>query len=156
MNNITLVGRLTANPEMKTTAGGTNYTRFCIAVKRPQANNGQPTADFIDVVAWKKTAEIITQYCQKGREIAITGRLSTNNYTDNAGNNRKAYEVIINTVDLIGGNPGAINPASAPAQAAAGTPAQTAAPAEPATDPVFVPNYNPDDSTADVPLPFEL
>ena len=88
MNVIALTGRLTADPELKTTTSGKAVTSFCIAVDRDKEHS-----DFINIVAWEKTAEFITKYFTKGRKIEITGSLQSRKYEDKNGNNRVAYEV---------------------------------------------------------------
>ena len=96
MNTVSLIGRLTAKPELKTTTSGKNVTNFTLAVGR-----GDQT-DFIDIVAWNKAAELITQYIEKGRELGVTGRISVRSYDDKDGNKRKAFEVVANDITFIG------------------------------------------------------
>ena len=88
MNVIALTGRLTADPELKTTTSGKAVTSFCIAVDRDKEHT-----DFINIVAWEKTAEFITKYFTKGRKIEIMGSLQSRKYEDKNGNSRVAYEV---------------------------------------------------------------
>lgn len=96
INNVTLCGRLTAAPELKTTPSGKSVTAFTIAVdRRFQQKDGERAADFIDCVAWRNTAEFITQYFRKGDPIAVVGEIQTRKYTDKDGNNRKAVEILI-------------------------------------------------------------
>lgn len=92
MNSINLIGRLTAEPELKATQTGTSVTSFVIAVDR---GYGDKKTDFIPCVAWRQTAEFITRYFHKGNRIAVTGALHTRPYTDRVGNNRTAYEVTV-------------------------------------------------------------
>jgi single-strand DNA-binding protein len=101
LNKVILCGRLTAEPELKTTPSGVSVTSFTIAVNRRfQARNsdGTPTAaqqaDFIQCVAWRSTAEFITRYFDKGSSICITGSIQTRSWKDNNGNNRHATEVV--------------------------------------------------------------
>ena len=89
MNVIALTGRLTADPELKTTTSGKAVTSFCIAVDRDKEHS-----DFINIVAWEKTAEFITKYFTKGRKIEIMGSLQSRKYEDKNGNSRVAYEVL--------------------------------------------------------------
>lgn len=103
INNVTLLGRLTAAPELKTTTSGINVTAFCIAVDRRFQKDGERQADFINCVAWRNTAEFINRYFTKGDPIAITGEIQTRKYTDKDGNNRVAVEVVINNVSFCGG-----------------------------------------------------
>ena len=92
MNSINLMGRLTAEPELKATRSGTSVTSFTIAVER---GCGDKKTDFIPCVAWRQTAEFITRYFHKGNRIAVTGALHTRPYTDRVGNDRIAYEVTV-------------------------------------------------------------
>ncbi len=103
LNNVTLMGRLTAAPELKTTTSGVNVTAFTIAVDRRYQQNGQRQADFINCVAWRNTAEFITRYFNKGDMIAVTGEIQTRKYQDKDGNNRTAFEVVINQASFCGG-----------------------------------------------------
>jgi len=99
LNNVCLMGRLTRNPELKHTTGGTAVCSFTIAVHRSFVVAGQERqSDFIDVVAWKKTAEFLADYFTKGQLIAVGGSLQTRSYTDKNGNKRKVVEVVANAV----------------------------------------------------------
>lgn len=101
MNNVSLIGRLTADPELKTTQSGISTTRFSIAVDRTYTKQGEEKqADFINVVAWRQTAEFICKYFSKGRRIAITGRIQTGSYTDRDGNKRYTFDVIAENVEF--------------------------------------------------------
>lgn len=103
LNNVTLIGRLTAAPELKTTQSGTPVTSFCIAVdRRYQAKDGEKQADFITCVAWRSTAEFIKRYFGKGDAIALIGEIQTRKYTDKDGNNRTAVEVVVNQASFCG------------------------------------------------------
>lgn len=90
MNCIQLLGRLTADPELKHTSGGKNVCSFDLAVKRKYSKD---TTDFIPCVAWEKTAETISKYFHKGQIIVVSGSLLTRKYEDKNGYNRTAYEV---------------------------------------------------------------
>lgn len=96
MNTVALIGRLTMNPELKSTTSGKCVTSFCIAVDRTYGKD----TDFIDVVAWEKTAEFVSRYFEKGSLIAITGEIQTRNFEDKNGNKRKAVEVIARQVSF--------------------------------------------------------
>lgn len=99
LNRITIMGRLTATPELKTTTSGTSVTRFTLAVDRDFKNkDGSRTADFIDVIAWRGTAEFVTRYFAKGRMAVVSGRLQVRDYTDNDGIKRRAAEVVAENV----------------------------------------------------------
>lgn len=100
MNSINLIGRLTKEPEIKTTANGNKVISFCLAVDRKSKNK---ETDFIDCVAWNKLAEIISQYCNKGKMISVTGSLQTRNWEDSNGSKHKASEVNVMSIDLLGG-----------------------------------------------------
>ena len=93
MNKVILVGRLARDPELRTTTNGTSVCSFAIAVDRRFKRDGQPTADFFNVTAWGKQGEVISQYLRKGRQIAITGRLQTRNYTANDGTKRYVTDI---------------------------------------------------------------
>ena len=96
MNVICLMGRLVADPELKSTQSGVNVTSFCVAVDRAYQPKGQERqSDFINCVAWRGTAEFITRFFRKGQRIALQGSLQSRNYTDRDGNKRTAYEVVV-------------------------------------------------------------
>ena len=99
MNNICLLGRLTVDPELKTTPNGVNVTSFNIAVDK--YTNGERKADFIPIVAWRATAEFITKYFKKGNLIGIEGSIQTRRYQDRDGNNRTAFEVVVNQAQFV-------------------------------------------------------
>ena len=104
INNVTLMGRLTADVELKTTQSGTLVTSFCLAVdRRFQQQGGKREADFINCVAWRSTAEFISKYFNKGDLLAVTGEIQTRKYQDKNGNNRVAFEVVINQASFCGG-----------------------------------------------------
>lgn len=101
MNNVSLIGRLTADPELKTTQSGINTVRFSVAVDRQYTKQGEEKqADFISVVAWRQTAEFICKYFAKGRRIAITGRIQTGSYTDRDGKKRYTFDVVAENVEF--------------------------------------------------------
>ena len=101
MNNIVLAGRLTKAPELKVTNSGVDVLPFTIAVNRAYAkSNDEVTADFIPCIAWRKTATFISKYFNKGDGIVIKGRLETRKWVDNNGNNRVAYEVIVENTEF--------------------------------------------------------
>lgn len=98
------MGRLVADPELKQTANGTATTSFRIAVDRNFANKqtGERQTDFINIVAWRQTAEFICKYFRKGSMIAIEGSLQTRSYEDKEGNKRTAYDVVVSNVSFTG------------------------------------------------------
>ena len=102
MNKVVLVGRLTAKPELRYTASNTAYTRFSVAVNRNFTNaDGKRDADFINVVAWRKQAETISKYFDKGNLIALEGRLQTGSYDDKDGNKRYTVEVALDNFEFV-------------------------------------------------------
>ena len=101
LNVVAIMGRLVADPELRTTPQGTNVCSFRIACDRNFARQGeQRQADFIDIVAWRQQAEFVSKYFQKGSLIAIEGSLQTRQYQDKNGNNRTAIEIVANNVNF--------------------------------------------------------
>ena len=94
-------GRLTADPELKTTQSGISVTSFSVAVNRPYRTGEEQQTDFINVVAWRKTAEFIAKYFKKGNMIGIEGSIQTRKYTDRDGNSRVAFEVLASNVQFV-------------------------------------------------------
>lgn len=103
LNNVVLMGRLTATPELKTTQSGINVTSFTLAVDRNYSKDGDKKTDFINCVAWRNNADFITKYFSKGDLIAVTGEIQTRNYEDKNGNKRTAFEVVVNAASFCGG-----------------------------------------------------
>ena len=103
LNVSVLQGRLTSDPELKTTNSGIAVTSFSIAVDRKYQPKGEEKAtDFIDIVAWRNNAEFITKYFKKGSMIGIEGEIQTRTYEDKNGNKRKATEVVVSNVSFCG------------------------------------------------------
>ena len=99
LNRIIIMGRLTKDPELRRTASGTAVTSFSVAVDRDfKGQNGEKETDFIDVVAWRNTAEFVCQYFSKGRMAVVEGRLQMRDWKDQNGNNRRVAEVVADTV----------------------------------------------------------
>ncbi len=99
MNVICIMGRLTADPELRHTASQVPVTSFTLAVDRAfQQKGSERQADFIPVVAWRNTAEFICRHFRKGQKMAVKGELQTRQYTDKEGNKRTAYEVMADQV----------------------------------------------------------
>lgn len=99
LNNVCLMGRLTATPELRHTESGTPVCSFTIATQRNYAPSGRERqSDFIDIVTWQKAAEFVTRHFDKGQLVAIEGSIQTRSYTDREGNKRKAVEVLANSV----------------------------------------------------------
>ena len=102
MNKTVLTGRLTANPELRFTTNNTAVTSFTLAVDRNFKNeNGNKEADFINVVAWNKKAELIHQYLKKGDRVGIGGRLQVRKYQNERGENRYVTEVVADEVEFL-------------------------------------------------------
>ena len=99
INNVTLVGRVVRDIEVKTTNSGKEVASFALAV---DGYGKDAPANFIDCVAWGKAAEILGQYATKGKQIGITGRIQTRPWEDKDGNKRKATEVVIDQFQLLG------------------------------------------------------
>lgn len=91
LNHITIMGRLTRDPELRRTGNGVAVTSFTVAVDR---DFGQKETDFIDCVAWKNTAEFVSKYFSSGRMIVVSGRLQIRSWTDKDGNKRRVAEVV--------------------------------------------------------------
>lgn len=103
LNCSAIMGRLTADPELRQTADGVSVTSFTVAVDRGYVKQGEERqADFIDCVAWRQQAEFINKYFNKGSMIAITGRLQTRNWEDRNGSKRKETEILITEVSFCG------------------------------------------------------
>ncbi len=100
-NLVVLTGRLTADPELKTTPNGVSVTSFSIAVGRRYRSGETAETDFINLVAWRQTAEFITKYFHKGSMIGIEGSIQTRRYTDKEGHNRTAFEVVVNNAQFV-------------------------------------------------------
>ena len=99
MNVVCLVGRLTADPELRHTNNQVSVTSFTLAVDRRFVSQGQERqTDFINIVAWRQTAEFITKYFHKGQRVALSGSLQSHRYTDKDGTNRTSYEVVADNV----------------------------------------------------------
>ena len=113
MNNICLLGRMTADPELRHTPSQVAVTSFTVAVDRSYTPKGQERqADFIPVVAWRQTAEFVCRYFRKGQRIALQGSLQSRSYTDKDGNKRTAYEVVADNVFFAESKNGGAAPAS--------------------------------------------
>lgn len=99
LNSVTLMGRLTRDPELRMTQSGTPVAAFTLAVDRDfKGQDGQRETDFIDFVAWRNTAEFVSRYFSKGRMAVVNGRIQTRTWQDKDGKNRKAVEVVAENV----------------------------------------------------------
>ncbi|MDI9413359.1 MAG: single-stranded DNA-binding protein [Bacillota bacterium] len=102
LNKIILIGRLVADPELRYTQSGIAVTKFTLAVDRPfTSQSGEKEADFIDVVTWRKQAEVCANHLHKGRLVAVEGRLQIRSYDDSNGIRRKAAEVVADNVRFL-------------------------------------------------------
>ena len=102
MNNVTLIGRLTRDPEVRYTSNTQMaVARFTIAVDRQFKRDGEPTADFIPIVAFGKTAELCERFISKGRLVGIEGRIQTGSYTNKDGNKVYTTDVVANRVEFL-------------------------------------------------------
>ena len=100
LNHIVLMGRLTRDPELRHTGSGVPVAGFSLAVDRDftDKQSGEKETDFIDVVAWRNTAEFVSKYLAKGRMVVVSGRLQIRNWVDKEGNKRRTAEVVAENV----------------------------------------------------------
>ena len=100
LNHITLMGRLTRDPELRHTNSGIAVASFTIAVDRDftDKNSGEKETDFIDCTAWRNTAEFVSKYFTKGRMAVVSGKLQIRNWTDKEGNKRRSAEVVAENI----------------------------------------------------------
>ena len=100
LNHIVLMGRLTRDPELRRTASGVSVASFSLAVDRDFGNRetGERETDFIDIVAWRSTAEFVSKYFSKGRIAVVSGRLQIRPWTDKDGNKRRSAEVVADNI----------------------------------------------------------
>lgn len=161
MNKVILIGRLTKDPEVKSTSSQTALCNFTIAVdRRFKDANGNRQADFINCVAWRQQAELLGRYFHKGSRIALVGNLQSRSYDDNQGQKRYVTEVVVDEIEFVdsasnsgNGGAGAYQPQTAPQQA----PVQQVAPAPTAPMNNIAPagsDFQPSDDSVD--LPFEV
>lgn len=130
LNHITIAGRLVRDPELRRTSAGVAVTTFAVAVERDYSTpNGERETDFIDVVAWRNTAEFVSKYFTKGRLAIVSGRLEIRPWTDKDGNKRRATEVIAESVYFGDSKRDGASTASGDYSATAPAPAQTTMPA---------------------------
>ena len=109
MNRTILVGRLTADPELRTTPNGIATTRITVAVNRMPNANGERVADFINVVVWRRQAENVARFCTKGSLVGIEGRIQSRSYDGQDGTRRYVTEVIADNVTFLGSRSSASN-----------------------------------------------
>ncbi|MCI8778621.1 MAG: single-stranded DNA-binding protein [Bacilli bacterium] len=102
MNRVELVGRLTAKPELRYTGSNLPYARFSVAINRTFSNaQGERETDFINIIVWRKQAENVCNFLDKGSLVSIEGRLQTGSYTDKDGNKRYSMDVVADSVQFL-------------------------------------------------------
>lgn len=106
MNHVVLIGRLTKDPEVCCTQSGTPVGTFTLAVDRRVAKDKPKEADFIPCVVWSKTAEVVGNYCKKGKQVAVEGRIQTRTYDAQDGTKKYVTEVVVSHLELIGNRDG--------------------------------------------------
>ena len=117
INSVTIMGRLTASPELKYTRDDVPFCTFSMALERPYKNkDGERGVDFIDCVAWRGTAEFIERNFQKGAMICVTGRLQIRDWTDKDGNKRRSAEILVDNAYFTGERRNTERSAEAPAE----------------------------------------
>ncbi len=131
LNCAIIMGRLTADPELRTTSNGISVTSFSVAVDRSYQKAGtERQTDFINVVAWRQTAEFVSRYFHKGSMIAVQGSIQTRNYEDRNGNKRTAVEIVADNVSFCGSKAESGTGAAPVAQATPAAPAFSTAAAD--------------------------
>lgn len=101
INRVIVEGRLTKDPVLRKTQNGASVVSYTIACNRRFKQDGQPEADFISCIAWKKTADVVVQYTQKGSLVGVEGRIQTRNYDDKDGKKVFVTEVITDNISLL-------------------------------------------------------
>ena len=99
LNSVVMIGRLTRDPETRTATTGNTRSKFSIAVDRRFKREGEPTADFFNVICFGKTADFVANYLTKGRLVAVTGNIQIRKYDDKDGNKREAVEIMADSVN---------------------------------------------------------
>lgn len=102
LNKVILQGRLTADPELKSTQSGVSVAQFTLAVERDYAKDGNKETDFIDIVAWRNTAEFVSRYFSKGKMMIVSGSLQKRSYENKDGDKRYVTEVVADNVYFAG------------------------------------------------------
>jgi single-strand DNA-binding protein len=136
LNVAVLMGRCVADPELRHTTNDISVTSFTIAIDRSFQKQGEDRqADFIDIVAWRQTADFVVKYFHKGSMIAVQGEIQTRSYTDKDGNKRKAFEIVADKVSFCGSkNESGGSSSPVPSTAAAPAPAYAPQYAQPGSD----------------------
>jgi len=117
-NRAVLIGRLTRDPETRVTTSGITVTRFTIAVDRFRKKDGESVTDFLRIVCWRRLAEIVSQYCKKGKLVAVEGPLQIDHY-EKDGMQRESAEITADNVQMLGSRNDEANASSAAEQVAA-------------------------------------
>lgn len=102
INSVVIMGRLCAAPELKKTQSGISVCSVCVAVDRPRRQDAEAQTDFLDIVAWRQTAEFLARYFGKGQQIAVEGKLQSRTWEDNEGHRRKAVEIVAEQLHFCG------------------------------------------------------
>ena len=116
INHAVIMGRLTTDPELRTTQSGVSVTSFTVAVERSFKSGGERQTDFINCVAWRNTADFVSNYFRKGQMIAVEGSIQTRNYEDSNGNKRYVVEIVANNVSFCGSKNENAGSVAAPSQ----------------------------------------
>lgn len=103
LNRIMMMGRLTADPELRNTQNGTELATFGVAVQRPKSKDGEAETDFFNCIAWKNRAKIVSEYYHKGDMILIEGTLRNRRWTDEEGKNHKIDQIVVTNIHFTGG-----------------------------------------------------
>ena len=154
LNKAILIGNLTADPELKQTQGGVSVCSFSIGVtRRFKDANGQYQSDFINIVAWRQTAEFISKFFRKGRPICIVGSIQSRSYTDQQGNKRYVTEVVADEASFVDSKQSEGTTYGSPAFAGMEGDTMKAAPSvQPAAQPAAAPKF--EEISGDDDLPF--
>lgn len=116
MNHFVGIGRLTRDPEVRYTQSGKACAKFTLAIDRRRSGDDKQQVDFIQCVAWEKTAEVISQYCTKGKKIAVEGRIQTRSYDAKDGTKRYVTEVVVQSMEFCDSKCGGTSSAAPPEQ----------------------------------------
>lgn len=101
LNTVILCGRLTSDPELRTTQNGVAVTSFTVAVNRPRQKDKEQEADFINCVAWRQTAEFVAKFFHRGNSICVTGSIGTRHYMTDSGEKRYITEVVVDNAKFV-------------------------------------------------------
>lgn len=104
LNTTIMMGRLTRDPEFRTTNSGIPVATFSIACERDRQSGGEKAVDYFDCVAWRKTGEFVSKYFRKGKPILISGRFQMRDWVDKEGKKRRSYELVCDSIEFCGGD----------------------------------------------------